>query len=91
LPVVAFRFTDDFQKQYPDIEQAWVQHKLREEGWIVPNYALPPTLEKTEILRVVIRENFNAEMVERLVESLFNVYVPPSSRRSHHLLTHDSS
>ena len=55
LPVVAFRFTDAFKETYPDIKQEWIQHLLRQSGWIVPNYALSPNLEKIEILRVVVR------------------------------------
>jgi glutamate decarboxylase len=57
LPVVAFRFSDDFQEKYPDIQQKWIQTLLRAKGWIVPNYELAPDLEKVEILRVVVREN----------------------------------
>ena len=36
LPVVAFRFSDDFKKQYPHIKQEWIQLQLRSTGWIVP-------------------------------------------------------
>lgn len=57
LPVVAFRFSDNFKQQYPEIEQRWIQTLLRAKGWIVPNYGAPPNLEKIEILRVVVREN----------------------------------
>lgn len=56
LPVVAFRFSDSFQEQYPEIEQRWIQTLLRAKGWIVPNYELPPNLESVQILRVVVRE-----------------------------------
>ena len=59
LPVVAFRFSDDFQTKYPDIQQKWIQTLLRAKGWIVPNYELAPDLEKVEILRVVVRENMS--------------------------------
>lgn len=55
LPVVSFRFTDEFKAQYPDIKQEWVQKLLRLNGWIVPNYALAPGLGKIDILRVVVR------------------------------------
>jgi len=36
LPVVAFRFSDDFKKKYPEIQQRWIQLQLRGIGWIVP-------------------------------------------------------
>lgn len=37
LPVVSFRFSDEFQKQYPDVQQSWMQQMLRLSGWIVPS------------------------------------------------------
>jgi glutamate decarboxylase len=36
LPVVSFRFTDEFKAKYSHIKQAWVQLQLRSIGWIVP-------------------------------------------------------
>jgi glutamate decarboxylase len=62
LPVVSFRFTDQFQKDNPHLKQAAVSTLLRVKGWILPNYPLPPNEEKTEILRVVVRESFSSSM-----------------------------
>ena len=70
LPVVSFRFTDEFRQQHPDIQQKWVQVLLRAKGWIVPNYELAPNLENVEILRVVVRENLTAVMIDRLVADI---------------------
>jgi glutamate decarboxylase len=53
LPVVAFRLSDKFMKEYPHVQQAWVQSMLRTKGWIVPNYNAPEGEAQTEILRVV--------------------------------------
>lgn len=36
LPVVSFRFTDEFKAQNPNLQQAWIQSQLRYYGWIVP-------------------------------------------------------
>lgn len=33
LPVVSFRFTDEFQERYPEIQQRWIQTLLRAKGW----------------------------------------------------------
>jgi len=33
LPVVSFRFSDVFQKEYPDVQQKWVQVSLRTSLW----------------------------------------------------------
>jgi len=73
LPVVAFRFSDDFQQQYPEIQQKWIQTLLRAKGWIVPNYELAPALDKVEILRVVVRENMSEVLIERLVNDLMEI------------------
>jgi glutamate decarboxylase len=73
LPVVAFRFSDEFQKNNPNIQQKWIQTLLRVKGWIVPNYGLSPNLEKVDILRVVVRENMTEALVDRLVCDLVSI------------------
>lgn len=77
LPVVSFRLTDEFQKDYPHIKQAAVSTLLRVKGWIVPNYPLPPNEEKTEILRVVVRESFSSSMypLNLFSASLFRIRI----------------
>lgn len=62
LPVVSFRFTDQFKQDNPHLKQAAVSTLLRVKGWILPNYPLPPNEENTEILRVVVRESFSSSM-----------------------------
>jgi glutamate decarboxylase len=73
LPVVSFRFSDDFREKNPDIQQKWIQTLLRAKGWIVPNYELAPDLEKVEILRVVVRENMSGVLIDRLVADLMEI------------------
>jgi len=73
LPVVAFRFSDQFKQKNPDIQQKWIQTLLRSKGWIVPNYELPPALEKVEILRVVIRENITEVLIDQLIDDIIEV------------------
>lgn len=41
LPVVAFRFTDDFQKKFPHIKQGGIAMLLRMKGYIVPSKSCP--------------------------------------------------
>lgn len=67
LPVVAFRFTDEFKKEYPHLKQETVSLMLRAKQWIIPNYALPPNENKIEILRVVVRENMSFDLLDRLI------------------------
>ncbi|KAF4615256.1 hypothetical protein D9613_002765 [Agrocybe pediades] len=73
LPVVAFRFSDKFQQDHPDIDQKWIQTLLRSKGWIVPNYELPPALEQISILRVVVRENITEVLVDKLIEDIIEI------------------
>jgi len=79
LPVVTFRFSDDFRQEHPHIKQEWIQTLLRCKQWIVPNYALPPNESSIEILRVVVKESMSSDVVARLIcdilectESLLN-------------------
>ncbi|KAK7043692.1 glutamate decarboxylase gad1 [Paramarasmius palmivorus] len=73
LPVVSFRFSDDFKQKYPELQQKWIQTLLRARGWIVPNYELAPDLQTVEILRVVVRENMSEVLIDRLVADLVEV------------------
>ena len=70
LPVVSFRFSDAFKQENPEVQQVWVQTLLRAKGWIVPNYELAPNLQDVQILRVVVRENVSAVMIDRLVADI---------------------
>ncbi|PGH13368.1 glutamate decarboxylase [Polytolypa hystricis UAMH7299] len=67
LPVVAFRFSDEFRQKFPHVKQDSVSMLLRAKQYIIPNYPLPPTEEKTKILRVVVRESMAADLIDRLV------------------------
>ncbi|SCV69476.1 BQ2448_2496 [Microbotryum intermedium] len=73
LPVVAFRFSDEFKKDFPYAKQKNVQTLMRAKGWIIPNYELPPDVSNVEILRVVVREQFSEDLVERLVIDLIEI------------------
>ncbi|TLS21980.1 uncharacterized protein PpBr36_09218 [Pyricularia pennisetigena] len=73
LPVVAFRFSDEFQREYPHVKQETVSVLLRARQWIIPNYALPPNEEKREILRVVVRESMSLDLIDRLLSDICEV------------------
>ncbi|KAL6705500.1 glutamate decarboxylase gad1 [Coniothyrium glycines] len=73
LPVVAFTLTDDFHKEFPHVKQEAVSNLLRAKQYIIPNYPLPPGEEKTEILRVVVRESLSLDMIDRLVTDIIAV------------------
>jgi glutamate decarboxylase len=44
-----------------------LSERLRERGWIVPAYTLPPDAESVAVLRMVVKENFSRDMAELLV------------------------
>ena len=73
LPVVAFHFGDDFKKQYSHVKQEAVSKLLRARQYIIPNYPLPPNEEKTEILRVVVRESMSLDLLDRLISDIISV------------------
>jgi glutamate decarboxylase len=47
-----------------------LSHLLRERGWIVPAYTLPPNAEHVSVLRMVVKENFSHDMAEILANDL---------------------
>ncbi|MCJ1476150.1 hypothetical protein MMC13_004815 [Lambiella insularis] len=73
LPVVAFRFSDAFKNDYPKLRQQSVSTLLRAKQYIIPNYPLPPGEDKTEILRVVVRESMSLDLLDRLISDIFAV------------------
>jgi glutamate decarboxylase len=73
LPVVAFRFSDEFKKEFSHINQVDVSNLLRAKQYIVPNYPLPPGEDKTEILRVVVRESMSMDLLDRLIADICQI------------------
>ncbi|KAK9236824.1 pyridoxal phosphate-dependent transferase [Lipomyces kononenkoae] len=73
LPVVAWRLSDDFKKDYPHVKQASISTMLRVKGYIIPNYPLPPNEADVEILRVVVRESMSCDLLEQLFEDILIV------------------
>ncbi|CAG5155544.1 uncharacterized protein ALTATR162_LOCUS3714 [Alternaria atra] len=73
LPVVAFTLTDEFHDDFPHVKQEAISNLLRAKQYIIPNYPLPPSEEKTEILRVVVRESLSLDMIDRLVTDICGV------------------
>jgi len=70
LPVVAFRFSDEFRKEFPHLKQETISNLLRAKQYIIPNYPLPPNEENIEILRVVVRESMSFDLLDRLITDI---------------------
>lgn len=65
LPILALQMKPDI-----NISVFELSDKLRERGWIVPAYTLPPNAEKVEVLRIVVRENFSRDMANMLLNDM---------------------
>jgi glutamate decarboxylase len=65
FPIVALRASDP---EASDLTH--LSHLLRERGWIVPAYTLPPNAEHITVLRMVIKENFSRDMVDMLAHDI---------------------
>ncbi|MFW5837350.1 MAG: glutamate decarboxylase, partial [Desulfovibrionaceae bacterium] len=59
LPVVVVALKDD-----SDFTVFQIAERMREKGWIIPAYTLPPNAEEVAVLRLVVKENFSRDMAE---------------------------
>jgi glutamate decarboxylase len=66
LPVVCFSMSKDVTKY--DVYD--VSRKLRERGWLVPAYTMPPKRDDLAVLRVVVRNGFSHDMADLFLRDL---------------------
>jgi len=69
LPVVAVKFKNKEKFSLYDLTD-----KIREKGWIMPAYSLPPNAEEIVVMRVVVRENFSRDMCDILYKDILEAY-----------------
>lgn len=67
FPLVALTIKDSNFTTYQ------LSDKLRERGWIIPAYTLPPNAEDVTVLRMVIKETFSRDMVNMLFDDIMDV------------------
>ena len=67
FPIVALR-TPPGDAHAVDLNR--LSPMLRERGWIVPAYTLPPNAEHLTVLRMVVKENFSRDMVDMLAHDV---------------------
>jgi glutamate decarboxylase len=65
IPVFAFALKDTSNYTVFDLSD-----KLREHGWQVPAYTLPPKADDIAVLRVVVREGFSRDLADMLIADL---------------------
>eukprot|EP00252_Welwitschia_mirabilis_P026074 TRINITY_DN836_c0_g1_i1.p1 TRINITY_DN836_c0_g1~~TRINITY_DN836_c0_g1_i1.p1 ORF type:complete len:504 (-),score=7.48 TRINITY_DN836_c0_g1_i1:699-2210(-) len=68
VPLVAFSLKD--RSRHDEFE---ISEHLRRFGWIVPAYTMAPAAEHVSLLRVVVREDFNRSLAQRLVRDIQKV------------------
>jgi glutamate decarboxylase len=68
VPLVAFSLKDSSKHDEYEIAD-----HLRRYGWIVPAYTMAPDAQQVTLLRVVVREDFNRSLAERLVRDIEKV------------------
>ncbi|MDJ0945674.1 MAG: glutamate decarboxylase [Kiloniellales bacterium] len=66
IPVVALTLADDI-KNFNEFD---VSFKVREKGWVLSAYSMPPNAESVNSLRVVVRPHLNRNVVDNLAEDI---------------------
>ena len=68
---------------------------LRERGWIVPAYTMPPKIDDQNVLRITVREGFSRDLADVFLDDSHKCVEhftehPPATpkRRPHHRTTH---
>jgi glutamate decarboxylase len=65
IPAFAFRLTEPGSYSVYDVSD-----ELRTRGWIVPAYTMPPAIDETAVLRVVVRNGFSQDLAVLLLADL---------------------
>jgi len=68
-PVVTFALDGD-----PGFDVYHLSSRLREHGWIVPAYSLPPDADEINLLRVVVRLDLSRQMIDILLRDLLKAW-----------------
>ncbi|KZX51275.1 glutamate decarboxylase [Halioglobus sp. HI00S01] len=66
IPVVALTLNDDITR----FNEFDVSFKVREKGWVLSAYTMPPNAESINSLRIVVRPHLNRTVVEQLANDI---------------------
>ena len=58
----------------PGFDVYHLSARLREDGWIVPAYSLPPDAEDVHLMRIVVRLDLSRAMIDILLRDLKAAY-----------------
>lgn len=78
IPVFAFALKDSSQYSVFNLSD-----KLREYGWQVPAYTMPPRVEELAVLRIVVREGFSRDLAEMFLADLAKAVAHFESQPGH--------
>ena len=68
IPVVALTLKDEFN----NFNEFDVSFKVREKGWVLSAYSMPPNAESVNSLRVVVRAHLNRNVINNLADDIIN-------------------
>lgn len=68
FPVVTLHLKDSSKYNVYQISSL-----LKNKGWLVPAYRLPPNASDMEVLRIVVKKNFDKSMINRFLEDLIDI------------------
>lgn len=68
FPVIALTLKDNSKYNVYQISSL-----LKTKEWVVPAYTLPQNVENMEVLRIVVKENFDRVMINNFIEDLIDV------------------
>lgn len=68
IPVVALTL----KRQFKNFSEFDVSAKVRERGWVLSAYTMPPNAEEVRSLRVVVRPHLNCNVVDMLANDIIS-------------------
>jgi glutamate decarboxylase len=68
IPVVALTL----KKQFKNFNEFDVSNKVRERGWVLSAYAMPPDAQDVNSLRIVVRPHLNHTLMDTLADDIIN-------------------
>jgi glutamate decarboxylase len=68
IPVVALTLN----RKVKNFNEFDVSNKVREHGWVLSAYSMPPDAEEVRSLRIVVRPHLNATMIASLASDIIN-------------------
>jgi glutamate decarboxylase len=78
-PVVTFSLKGD-----PGFDVYHLAARLREHGWIVPAYSLPPNAESVHLMRIVVRLDLSRQMIDILLGDIAKAFDDLSAEQPSH-------